>query len=279
MIRKKTPGTFALNLLRCVICLIFAVIILIPILWVVLSSFRQTKDFLTVKPSLIPPVFTTKQYTELFRRIDVVRYIKNSLIYAISRTAGNVFFCSMAGYAFGRLEFKGKNALFTMCLATMMVPFQIILVPVYLIVHHLGWLDTYAGLIVPGLAGAFGVFMLRGFFLTLPRELEEAARVDGMNEFGIYFKIMLPLCVPVLTTLTIFSFNGCWNDLMWPLLVTTGDAMRTLTIGLVSFVGLNTTNYGPAMAGAVISMLPIFIMFLFGQKYFVESIAMTGLKG
>ena len=278
MIRKKTPGTIALNLLRCAICLIFAVIILVPMLWVVLSSFRQTKDFLTVKPSLIPPVFTTKQYTELFRRIDVARYIKNSLIYAFSRTAGNIFFCSMAGYAFGRLEFKGKNALFTLCLATMMIPFQIILVPVYLIVHYLGWLDTYAGLIVPGLAGAFGVFMLRGFFLTLPKELEEAARVDGMNEFGIYFKIMLPLCVPVLTTLTIFSFNGCWNDLMWPLLVTTGDAMRTLTIGLVSFVGLNTTNYGPAMAGAVISMLPIFIMFLFGQKYFVESIAMTGLK-
>ena len=279
MIKKKSFGTYTLEVLRVLLCIALALIILVPILWVVLSSFRTNKDFLTAKPSFIPPTWTTAQYETLFKRIDVLRYIYNSLVYAFSRTVGNIFFCSMAGYAFGRLQFKGKSLLFTLILSTMMIPFQIILVPSYLIINYFGWLDTYAGLIVPGLAGAFGVFMLRGFFLKLPKDLEEAARVDGLNEFLIYLKIMLPLCKPVIITLSIFTLNGCWNDLMWPLLVTSTDKMRTLTIGIVSFVGINTTSYGPAMAGAVISMLPIFIMFMFGQKYFVEGIATTGLKG
>lgn len=268
----------ALKVLRVIICLFFALLILVPILWVVFSSFRQTKDFLTASPTLIPPSITIDNYITLFGRLNIMRYIINTLIYAFSRTIGNVLFCSMAGYAFGRLTFKGKNFLFTMCLATMMIPFQVLLVPSYLLIHYLGWLDTYAGLIIPGLAGMFGVFMIRGFFLTLPKELEDAGRVDGLREFGIFMRIMLPQCVPVLVTLAVFTLNGCWNDLLWPLLITSSNEMRTLTIGLVSFIGLNTTNYGPAMAGSVISMLPIFILFMFGQKYFVESIVTTGLK-
>jgi multiple sugar transport system permease protein len=278
MVKSKGVIPFILSTLRIIICTFFALLVLIPLIWVVLSSFRLTKDFLTAKPTLIPPSFTLEHYVELFNRLNVLRYIWNSMVYAISRTIGNVLFCSMAGYAFGRIKFKGRNVLFTICLATMMIPFQVLLVPSYLIVHYLGWIDTYAGLIVPGLAGVFGVFMVRGFFLKLPSELEDAGRIDGLREFGIFFRIMLPQCVPVLVTLTIFTLNGCWNDLLWPLLVTTTNDMRTLTIGIVSFVGLNTTSYGPAMAGAVISMLPIFIMFMFGQKYFVESIATTGLK-
>lgn len=279
MVRERDLKFYILETIRVIVCMAFALLILIPILWVVFSSFRETKDFLTKDPTLLPTSWTTAHFVELFRRLNVMKYIINSLVYAVSRTAGNILFCSMAAYAFGRIEFKGKNFLFTLVLATMMIPFQVILVPSYLVVNSLGWLDTYAGLIVPGLAGAFGVFMLRGFFLQLPKDLEEAARVDGLHEFGIFFRIMLPLCKPALLTLTIFTFNGCWNDLMWPLIVTSSNDMRTLTIGLVTFVGLNTTNYGPAMAGAFISMLPIFIMFMFGQQYFVESIAMTGLKG
>ena len=279
MVKDKSFKSVILEILRILICIFFALIILIPVLWVVFSSFRVGRDFLLKDPTMFPPVWTLSNYEELFGRLKIGKYIYNSLVYAIVRTAGNLLFCSMAGYAFGRIQFKGKNIMFTMCLATMMIPFQIILVPSYLIIHGLGWLDTYAGLIIPGLAGAFGVFMLRGFFVKLPKDLEEAARVDGLNEFGIFLRIMLPLCVPVLTTLAIFNFNGCWNDLMWPLLVTSTNEMRTLTIGLASFVGMNNTNYGPAMAGSVISMLPIFLLFMFGQKYFVESIATTGLKG
>lgn len=278
MVKNKGVIPFILSTLRIVTCIIFALLILIPILWVTLSSFRLTKDFLTASPTLIPPTFTLEHYEELFNRLNVLRYIWNTVVYAVSRTVGNVFFCSMAAYAFGRIKFKGKNILFTLCLATMMIPFQVLLVPSYLIIHYLGWIDTYAGLIVPGLAGVFGVFMIRGFFLKLPAELEDAGRIDGLREFGIFFRIMLPQCVPVLVTLTVFTLNGCWNDLLWPLLVTTSNDMRTLTIGIVSFVGLNTTKYGPAMAGAAISMLPIFILFMFGQKYFVEGIATTGLK-
>jgi multiple sugar transport system permease protein len=279
MVRSKSFWAYGKEFIRIILCLVFALMILIPIIWVVCSSFRPTKDFLTKSPTLFPPSWTLDHYTALFLRLNVLKYIYNSVVYAFVKTVGNVFFCSMAGYAFGRIAFKGKNVLFTMCLATMMIPFQIILVPSYLILNYLGWLDTYAGLIIPGLASVFGVFLLRGFFLTLPKDLEEAARVDGLNEFGIFFRIMLPLCVPIIVTLSVFTVNGCWNDLLWPLLVTSNESMRTLTIGIVSFVGLNSTNYGPAMAGAVISMLPIFILFIFGQKYFVESIATTGIKG
>ena len=278
MVKNKGVIPSILSVLRITVCVFFALLIIVPILWVILSSFRLTKDFLTAEPTLIPPTFTMEHYVTLFTRLDVMRYIINTLVYAVTRTAGNVFFCTMAAYAFGRMQFKGKNLLFTLCLATMMIPFQVLLVPSYLIIHYLGWIDTYAGLIVPGLAGVFGVFMIRGFFLKLPAELEDAGRIDGLREFGIFFRIMLPQCLPVLVTLTVFTLNGCWNDLLWPLLVTTSDKMRTLTIGIVSFIGLNTTSYGPAMAGATISMLPIFILFMFGQKYFVEGIATTGLK-
>ena len=245
----------------------------------VFSSFRPNNQFITSEPSLLPRFWSMENYHELFLKTPVLRYTLNSIIYAGGRTAGNIFFCSMAGYAFGRLRFKGKDLMFTMCLATMMVPFQIIMVPTYLIIAKLNWLDTYAALIVPGMAGMFGVFLLRGFFLKLPKDLEEAARVDGMNEFGIFLRIMMPLCTPVLMTLTIFTLNGCWNDLMWPLLVTSTEKSRTLTIGIVSYIGINSTNYGPALAGAVFAVLPIFILFLFGQKYFVNGIATTGLKG
>ena len=278
MITNKNFITYVGSAFRVIISSFFALIILIPLFWVLFSSFREPKAFLEKTPSLIPPTWTLDNYKELFGRLDVIRYIKNSLIYAFSRAIGNVFLCSMAGYAFGRIRFKGKNALFTMCLATMMIPFQVILVPSYLVINFLGWLNTYAGLIIPGLGGAFGVFMLRGFFLKLPKDLEEAARVDGLNEFGIFLRIMFPLCTPAIITLTVFTLNGCWNDLMWPLLITTNDQMRTLTIGMVAFVGLNTTSYGPAMAGAVISVLPILMLFIFCQRYFVSSIATTGLK-
>lgn len=279
MVKGKSVKSIILEVLRVICCVFFALLILVPICWVLFSSFRPNKEFLQAAPSLMPKTWTFGHYIELFGRLNVLRYVWNSVVYAAIRTVGNVIFCSMAGYAFGRIRFKGRDVLFTICLATMMIPFQIILVPTYLVIHLLGWLDTYKGLIVPGLAGAFGVFMIRGFFAKLPKDLEEAARIDGLNEYGIFLKIMLPLCAPIIITLTIFNFNGCWNDLLWPLLVTSTNEMRTLTIGLVSFVGMNTTNYGPAMAGAVIAMIPMFLMYIFGQKYFVESIATTGIKG
>ena len=279
MVTNKNPLSYISQVLRIITCLFFALLVLIPILWMVFSSFRPNDQFITSEPSLIPHTWTMDNYHELFAKTPILRYSLNSLIYAGGRTVGNIFFCSMAGYAFGRLQFKGKSVLFTLCLATMMVPFQIIMVPTYLIIHGLNWLDTYAALIVPGLAGMFGVFLLRGFFLKLPKDLEEAARVDGLNEFGIFARIMMPLCTPVLMTLTIFTLNGCWNDLMWPLLVTSTEKSRTLTIGIISYIGINSTNYGPALAGAVFAVLPIFVLFMFGQKYFVNGIATTGLKG
>ena len=194
-------------------------------------------------------------------------------------TIPSVFLNALAGYAFARLEFKGKNVLFIMTLATMMIPFQVIMVPLFMEVYKMGMYDTYAGLIIPKLASAMSVFMMRAAFTTLPKELEEAARIDGISEFGLFWKVMLPLVKPTMVTLIILGVNGAWNDLLWPLLITSSTDMRTLTNGLALFVGENTIQYGAAFAGAFISILPMFILYLVGQKYFVEGTATSGLKG
>jgi multiple sugar transport system permease protein len=188
-------------------------------------------------------------------------------------------FDAMAGYAFARYNFKGKNALFVFILVTMMIPFQVLMIPLFIQVFKLGLLNTYGGLIFPRMADAFGIFLMRATFVSLPKELEEAARVDGMSEFGIFFKIMLPLNVPALITLGIFNLMGNWNDLLYPLMLTSSTKMRTISAGLALFVGQRTLEYGPTLAAAAISLLPLIITYIFAQRYFVQGIATSGLKG
>ena len=185
----------------------------------------------------------------------------------------------MAGYAFARYNFKGKDIIFVIFLATMMIPFQVIMIPSFLEVHALGMYDNYAGLIIPKIAAAYWIFMMRSAFSGLPKELEEAARIDGLSEFGIYARIMMPLIKPALVTLIILSVNGNWNDLLWPLIITSNSKMRTLSNGLALFVGARTIEYGAAFAGAAISLVPMLVLYIFGQKYFVEGQATSGLKG
>lgn len=191
----------------------------------------------------------------------------------------SIFLDSMAGYSFARMRFKGRNLLFILVLLTLMIPFQVIMVPLYSELYHLKMLNTYWGLVLPRATNAFGIFMLRQFFVSLPKGLEEAARIDGCNEFQIYRIIMLPLCKPALITLIIFHFMYNWNDLLYPLIIATKPEMKTLSAGLASFMGTHVVEYGILMAGAVLALLPIFVFYCLAQKVFVQGIAMTGMKG
>lgn len=270
------------KLLRIPILLIFlilAVIMLLPIIWMLLSSFKPDNEIIKFPPTLFPSSFTLKNFIKCTQRIDIWVYLKNSFVYSFGATLPSLLVNTMAGYAFARYEFKGKDIIFVIFLATMMIPFQVIMIPSFLEVHALGMYDNYAGLIIPKIAAAYWIFMMRSAFSGLPGELEEAARIDGLNEFGIYARIMMPLIKPALVTLIILSVNGNWNDLLWPLIITSNSKMRTLSNGLALFVGARTIEYGAAFAGAAISLIPMLILYIFGQKYFVEGQATSGLKG
>ena len=203
----------------------------------------------------------------------------NTAIYAIGTTIPAMFVNALAGYAFARFRFRGKNVLFLLFLATMMIPFQVVMVPLYLEVYYMGWLNNFWGLIVPKIASAYWVFLCRSAFEGLPKDLEDAARIDGMNEFGIFAKIMLPLIKPTMITVLLLSINNCWNDLLWPMIVASKSSMRTLSNGLAIFIGNRTDNYSLAFSSAAVSMLPMLILYIFGQKYFVAGQVTSGIKG
>lgn len=259
------------------ICL--AVVMLLPIVWMLLSSFKPDNEIIKYPPTLFPTAYTLKNVIKCTQRIDIWVYLKNSFIYSFGATIPSLLVNTMAGYAFARYNFKGKDIIFVIFLATMMIPFQVIMIPSFLEVHALGMYDNYAGLIIPKIAAAYWIFMMRSAFSGLPKELEEAARIDGLSEFGIYARIMMPLIKPALVTLIILSVNGNWNDLLWPLIITSNSKMRTLSNGLALFVGARTIEYGAAFAGAAISLVPMLVLYIFGQKYFVEGQATSGLKG
>lgn len=270
------------KLIRIPILLLFivlALVMLIPIIWVLFGAFKPDSEIISYPPTFFPKNFTLDNFVKCMQRIDIIQYIKNSIIFSFGTTVPALLVNSIAGYAFARYEFKGKNAIFVIFLATMMIPFQVIMIPEFLEIHMFGMYDNYWGLIVPKIASAYWIFMMRSAFAGLPKELEEAARIDGLNEFGIYSRIMLPLIKPALVTMVILSINGNWNDLLWPLLMTSSSKMRTLANGLAMFVGVRTIEYGAAFAGASISLIPMLLLYIFGQKYFVEGQATSGLKG
>ncbi|MBC1482040.1 carbohydrate ABC transporter permease [Listeria sp. FSL L7-1485] len=253
-------------------------IIAFPFLWLLLSSFKFEKDIISFPPKIFADNYTLDNYIKVWSTIPLLDYIKNTVIFAGGTVITSVFFDSLAGYAFARMNFKGKSVLFYFVLLTMMIPFQVFMIPLFLEVNLLGLLDTYSGLIIPRMTTAFGIFMMRSFFITLPSSLEEAARIDGLNEFRIFWKIMLPLSKPTVLSLAIFTLMNSWNDLLYPLILTSSSEMRTLPAGLALFTGQNISFYGPVMAGTVISMLPLLIVYMFAQKYFVQGTAMTGMK-
>ena len=259
--------------------LLVALIVLVPVVWMMISSFKPAKEIISYPPTFFFKQFSLENYVRLSKRLKIFDYIKNSLVYASLTSLPSVFICSLAGYAFARYQFKGRNVLFILVLATMMIPFQVIMIPLFLVVKTMGMYDTYTGLVLPKLAVAISIFMMRSAFIALPKELEEAGRIDGVTEFGLYWKIMLPLVTPTMITMLILGINASWNDLMWPLLVTGSTKMRTLANGLALFIGSDTSEYGPAFAGALYSILPMLVLYIIGQRYFVEGTVTSGLKG
>ncbi len=257
--------------------LLGAIIMIAPLLWMITLSLKPAK--LTYSPPyLLPSTFEWQNYVEAFKAAPFARYYLNTAIMAAGITFGQLIFSSLAAYAFARLNFRGRNLLFLVVLATMMVPVQVLLIPSYLIVKSVGWQNTFQALIIPRMVSAFGIFLLRQFYLSIPRDLDEAAMIDGATRFGVWWRIILPLSRPALATLAIFAFLFSWNDFLWPLIVTDDPNMRTIQLGLVMFQGRYTTNWTLLMAGTVTATIPTILAFLFGQRQFIESIALSGVK-
>ncbi|MCC7448941.1 MAG: carbohydrate ABC transporter permease [Anaerolineae bacterium] len=261
-----------------VVLLIAALAVLFPFVWMVLTSLKMENDVVTFPPRLFPSVFTGEAYINVWNRIPFARFFLNTLIFAGGVTLVSLFLDSLTAYALSRLKFPGRDFIFLFILVALMLPFQVTFIPVYVTVYSFGLLNTFGGLIIPRATNAFGIFMLRQFFSTLPRELDDAARIDGAGEFYIYSRLILPLSGPALATLGIFHFMYNWNDFLWPLLITKTTEMRTLPAGLALFMGQHVVEYAVLMAGATLALAPLFIAFLFAQKYFVQGIALTGLK-
>lgn len=258
-----------------------AAAMLAPTVWMASTSLKPESEVLSAAPRWLPSPATFENYVTLFSQAEdfpVLRWFANSVFVSSSVTLLVLLVASSAAYAFARLEFRGREPLFLAVVATMIIPSQVTLIPVFLIVQKLGWFNTYFGLIIPGLAGGFGVFLLRQFFLSIPVELEEAAYMDGAGPLTVYWRVILPLGKPALATLAIFTFIGSWNDFAWPLIVTNDISMRTLPIGIMIFQGRYTTEYGLTMAAAAVCTLPIIAAFLVLQRRITEGIALTGLK-
>lgn len=260
------------------VAILIAISILVPIVWLFVSSFKTDAGVIQYPPKFFPKEWTFHQYQYVDRSIPIFSMTKNTVIFAGGVTIISLFFDSLAGYAFARMNFKGKKILFSIILLTMMVPFQIIMTPLYIEVYKLNLLNTYAGLILPRATSAFGIYMMSSFFAGLPKSLEESGRIDGMGEFRIYFSLMLPLCKPAIVSLGIFHFMNNWNDLLYPLMLTSSADKRTLSAGLAVLVGNKVIKYGPTLAATMISLAPLLVLYLFCQKYFVEGIAATGIK-
>lgn len=264
------------------ILIFYGVFSLAPFLFSLISSFKTYADILSWPPSIIPPHgFTMASYNTIFTGIgtNFPRYIINSLIYAIGSAALNVLLGAMAGYAFGRMEFPGKNVLFAATLAVMMIPGALIMVPKFLVAYQLHMTNTYFALLIPAAVTPTSVFLMTQFLKTLPRELEESAMIDGAGPFRTFFQVVLPLTRPALTAVALFAFQGAWNDFFWPLLVMSSNSMYTLTVGLAFFKSQYYTQYNLLLAGAIVNIVPLVILFFIFQRYFISGISTSGLAG
>ena len=255
------------------------IIVVFPFLWMILTSFKTNGEALQIPPTIIPTAWVTDAYSEIVTAIPFATVYMNTIIAAVVTTAVQVAFCAMAAYAFARIEFPFKNIIFLIILSVLMVPGQIFLIPQYLIVQKLGLLDTLPALMLPNLFSAFGTFLLRQFFMSLPKELEEAAVLDGCSRFQIFGKIMLPLVKPGIVALVIFTAKFAWNDFMWPMIVNTSTDKMILGPALATLQGQYTTKYPMQMAGAVMAVIPLVVLFFIFQKQFIEGVAQSGIKG
>ena len=254
-------------------------LVVVPFLWMLVSSFKPEAEVRRVPPTWVPETATLENYRTLFTELDFPTYFVNSVVVALAVTIGNVIFCSMLGYALAKLEFPGKKALFAVVLGTLMVPGVVTFVPLFVLVTKMGLSNSLIGMILPFLAGPFGVFLMRQYISALPDELIQAARIDGAGELRIFASVILPLCGPAMATLGILTFLGSWNNFLWPLVVAQTEDKYTLPVALALYaVGQNATEYGLLLAGSVVVVLPVLAIFLLLQRHIMQGIAMTGIK-
>jgi len=273
--RRTRPG----KVLATIALLGITAFVLLPIAIIVFTAFKPVAEVNSYPPTLLPDTWTLANLQRIVTELPFVRLVVNSFIFAGGVTVFALVFDSLAAYALARIDFRGRRVLLIAIIASLMIPFQATLIPVYQLVSDLGWVNTFAGLIAPRAADAFGIFFLRQFFLALPRDIDSAARIDGASEFRIFRSIVIPNAVPALLTLAIFTFVNNWNDLLWPLVFTNEREMGTITSGLTLLTGPGgIIPYGVMMAGALVAIVPLVVAFLFVQRRFIESIATTGLK-
>lgn len=255
-----------------------ALLFAIPLVQMVMTSFMPNADINKFPPRFFPSRLTLEGYRGLFADSDVLRWLLNTVIVASIAVISHLVLCSLAGYGFARMRFAGRTPAFFVMLATIMIPVQLLMIPTYVMFSRAGVINTLPSVIIPWLASAFGIFLMRQFFLSLPQELEEAARIDGCNRFDLLLRIVLPLAKPALATLAIFTLLGSWNDLVWPLIAINDDQWFTLQLGLANFQGVRRTQWSLLMAGNVIATMPLIAFFLAAQRHFIATMTFSGLK-
>jgi multiple sugar transport system permease protein len=267
------PGRIALHLML----MVAGLFVLLPFLLMLVGSLMPKADIL--RRSLDLARLSLNNYFEMFRVVPFGRYYLNSIVVATSTTTLQILVASLAAFAFARLRFRGRDSIFLLYLATLMIPFQVTMIPNFILVRFLGWFNTYQALILPTAFSVFSTFLLRQYFLGLPLDYDEAARMDGASSWRIWGQVILPLSGPVLATLAIFNFQASWNDFLWPLVITQSPEMRTIPIGLASFQGQYSTEWHLLMAGSVVALLPVLILYILGQNWFVRGVTLSGIGG
>lgn len=268
-----------INFIKYLFISVMALIFAIPFIGMFFTSLKPENEVLTRPPTLIGTKIVFENYVRAWTFFPFGRFLFNSFFVALATTVLAVITSSMAGYAFSRLKFKGRDLIFLLYLGTLMIPQQVTVIPLFLIMKKFGWFDSYQALILPSAFTAFGTFLLRQFFMTIPYELEEAGRIDGCSAFGLFYRIILPLARPGMATLAIFTFIGQWKSFLWPLIITGTDTYKTITLGIYMFNGQYGTDWSGMMAAASIAIIPSMIIYIFFQRYLVEGISITGLGG
>ncbi|WP_034764515.1 carbohydrate ABC transporter permease [Rossellomorea vietnamensis] len=275
--KTKTTKTKVEKSFIILLLVLGGIIVSVPFIWMISSSFKPESEVLQIPPSLIPENPTLENYVNLFESMNFGVYLRNTLIIVLFSFVG-LFFNAMAGYGFAKYQFKGREKIFYIVLSTMMIPAQVTMIPVYLILNEMGLTNTMTGIVLPGLAAAFSIFLFRQFMTTIPTDLIEAARLDGAGEFYIFFRLIVPIAKPIFAVQGILTFIGAWNSFLWPLIIANDESLYTLSVGLSLLQGQYANNFGLQMAGAAFMVVPIIIIFSFFQKYIVEGFTMSGIK-
>lgn len=276
--RLRRVRTFLSKAVVYFIAIFVALTVIFPLIWILLTAFKSLPETYIWPPTLLPANWRFDSFSQLFQVVPFARFFLNSVLVSLPICILNLLFCSLAGYVFAKFQFPGKSILFIIVLATIMIPFQVTMIPAFSILVELGWNNSYLGLIVPGMVGAFGIFLMRQFMMSIPTELIEAARIDGAGEFRIYTQIIIPSSKPAFAALAIFTFLESWNSFLWPLIVIDTPQMRTLPLGLALLKTQFIAQWPLIMAATLLSSLPVILVYIIFQRQFIRGILLTGLK-